>query len=98
MQEFQPVILRANEILSSKPYILNRDWGHWPTKRGNSKQVRVFFAREPQRAGLSGKGLMFARTMFNYTVTYQQDADVFYPYGHTETINSSNVSIPGNIR
>ncbi|XP_067945285.1 uncharacterized protein [Watersipora subatra] len=63
--------------------------GIWPTERGNSNQVRMFFARERQTATLSGKELSFARYMFNYTLTWQQDADIFYPYGYTVKLPSA---------
>ena len=63
-----------------------RDWGEWPLQRGHTNQVRMFFAREPQTAGLNGDGLSFARHMFNYTTTFQRDADIFYPYGHAEKL------------
>ena len=48
----------------------------------------MFFAREPQTAVLSGNKLSFAKSMFNYTTTFQQHSDIFYPYGHTEVLKS----------
>ena len=73
-----------------------RDWGEWPSHRGHSNQVRMFFAREPQTAGLNGDGLSFARHMFNYTTTFQRDADIFYPYGHAERLATpKNITLPG---
>ena len=73
-----------------------RDWGEWPSQRGHTNQVRMFFAREPQTAGLNGDGLSFARHMFNYTTTFQRDADIFYPYGHAEKLATpKNITLPG---
>ncbi|KAF6032034.1 hypothetical protein EB796_009638 [Bugula neritina] len=76
--------------------ILNyyRDWGEWPRFRGNNQQVRMFYAREPQLAGLSGRGLAFAEDMFNYTMTFQKEADIFYPYGHTRRLPQPNSITP----
>jgi len=67
----------------------------WPFQRGNPNQVRVFFARESQTSGLSGEGLEFARHSFNYTVTFQKEADIYYPYGHAAKLPpNENVTVP----
>ena len=66
-----------------------KDWGDWPPALGNPKQVRIFFSREPQTAGLSGEQMDFMRFMFNYTVTFQKNADIFYPYGHIVKLRQS---------
>ena len=75
----------ANHLMMDCFHVV-RDWGEWPSQRGHTNQVRMMYAREPQTAGISGEQLVFARHMFNYTMTFQKDADIFYPYGHTEKL------------